>query len=265
VRFEGLIFSLVFSIQGVCASNTITEITDHETSGDLRYYPRILQINPSPYGQKNRKHCPYEELQLLSKKFSTPQLRDEVMAMGDLIEPLRHWNLNPDCFDKDIHRQVKFATNKLEGLALGIVFGYGEGASIGAGIEVVMVKLDHETMSIGLFVFEGAGIGVSLLPVNAGLMQAVLQGNCPDGVHSYSGGFTNFTLGPDSWSFATGDFPMPALRSKLKACSAYVKYTGIAAFSGGVSQTFYQLYSPLAYKIRGPQIDRLIEWLDKKE
>lgn len=265
MKLIGLLFLLFVSVEGLAASNSITEIYDQDTANDLRYYPRILQVVPNRYGAKNRKHCPFEELRLLSKQFSARQLRDEVMAMGDLIEPLRYWNLSPECFDKDIHHQIKISNNQIEGLALGVVFGFGEAASLASGIEVVMVKIDEHTLSIGLFIFEGGGFGFNLSPAVIGLMQGVLQGSCPDGVMSYAGGFTNFTIGSDSWSFATGDFPLPALTNKLKGCSSYVKLTGLAAFTGGVSQTFYQLYSPLAYKIRGPQVDRLIEWLKNKK
>jgi hypothetical protein len=264
LNFVRNLLIISFPITVFAGSNSIKEIPDQATYNDSRYYPRILQIEPTKYGAASRTHCPYEELRILSKKFDPSHLRDEVASMGDLIGPLRHWNLSPECFDKDIHHQLGVSKNKLEGVAMGVVMGVGQAANLLVGIELVLVKLDSETMSIALFAFEGAGLALSLLPAHVGLVQGLLQGNCPDGVHSYAGGFTNFSVGFDSWSFGTGDFPQALTAGKLQACSSYVKLSGLSGLSAGVSQTFYHLLSPLSYKIRGPSVTKLIAWLDKR-
>lgn len=247
-------------LTALAGSNSIKEIYDQQTLSDSRYYPRILLIEPTQYGLESQKHCPYEELKTAILHLNPQHLRDEIVSLGDLREPLKNWNLSPDCFHKDIHRQIETTENKVEGLAMGVIISAGETFGLVAGIELVLTKIDSETMSIALFTSQGASIGLNLIPASVGLMQGLLQGRCPDGIFSYAGGFTNAQVGFDSWSFATGDFP--PLSNKLQGCSSYVKLFGLSGLSTGISQTYYTLFSPQVYKIRGPSITKLIAWLD---
>ena len=83
-------------------------------------------------------------------------------------------------------------------------------------------------MSIGLFAFLGGGFSLSLSPVTFGSMQALLEGDCSDGVFSYEGGFTSVNLGFNGWSFSTGDFP--PVKKQFNFCSSFVELVELSIF-----------------------------------
>ena len=246
--------------------NRIYEITSEEISADSRYYPKVLVLETinikNSVEYNHRSHCPNEDLKILAKRLSKKALnKNSWKMMGDLKEPLKYWNLSPECFEVAIHDQKNNAHSTPQGIVLGAIAGAGEGIGVSVGVELVLIKLDSETMSIGLFAFLGGGFSLSLSPITFGSMQALLEGDCSDGVFSYEGGFTSVNLGFRGWSFSTGDFP--PLKKKFNFCSSFVELSGVAGASLGLIQSYYSLISPYAYKIRGEKITKIIHWLDQ--
>lgn len=200
----------------------------------------------------------YPEVKYLEKSDDLKCIKG--VTNNTISEIIDRMDFSPECIWKTIRKYNAESKERIPEKVLGFSFGSVIDASIYVGItngqELVVQKVDNNTLMVGYIKYSGGSLSVSL--PGPSLTQSVIFGVCKDNIFGYLGWFKN--KGRFAITSHYGIYEN-IFDTKYTGCKAISSTLGLSSPIGIASATEYKQNGEFML-VTGPRVKKLIQYIN---